>query len=237
MIDWLYRRRDPAALVTTVVVLAGSYWAYRLAPGTTIEKRVEKELVVRMEEVTVPPPPAPVPPPPPAPPPPTPTPPAPAPPRPAAPVPAPTPAPAPADTPAPAPNPVAPAPAPPPPPAPAPPPPSPAPAPTPPAASAQVGDEYTERLRQYLESIKRNPTSREARLQRPAGTVRVWIELDRSGQLLNSGIETSSGSMILDAEASRLVRGGRYPAFPEQAYAGNATHRFVIPVEYTWKTD
>jgi protein TonB len=87
-------------------------------------------------------------------------------------------------------------------------------------------------LRAYLQGIKRYPSSREARQMRPTGTVRVWLELGRSGNLLDAGIESGSGSMILDQEALRTVRSGQYPPMPQDAYAGKSSHRFVVPLEY-----
>lgn len=87
-------------------------------------------------------------------------------------------------------------------------------------------------MRSYLNGIKRYPTSREARSLRPKGTVKVWIELDRAGQLLNAGIDAGSGSIILDNEALRTVRNGRYPAFPDEVFDGQPSHRFIVPIEY-----
>ena len=132
MIDWLYRRRDPAAAGATAVLLAISLAVWRYAPSRSTTPPHTQEMVVQMEELP-PEPPAPPPPPPPPPPPQTPPPQSPTPPRPA-PSPAPSPEPTPTPAPSPAPAPIAPAPpapAPPAPPAPAPPPPAP-PAPTPP---------------------------------------------------------------------------------------------------------
>ena len=78
----------------------------------------------------------------------------------------------------------------------------------------------------------RAPNSREARQLRPQGTVKVWIEIDRAGQLLSSGVDTSAGSLLLDNEALRTVRNGRFPPFPAEAFAGQSFHRFVVPIEY-----
>jgi len=231
VIDWLYRRRDPAAAGTTLVLIAFTWAAWRALPHGVAPPPPMQETVVHMEELPPEPPAPPSPPPPPLTPP-TPTPPVPAPavPRPVA---APSPvAPAeptlsPAAPAAPAPTPVA-APAPP-----APPPPAPVPpAPAPPAPSHSADDGYLGELRGYLNGIKRYPNSREARQLKPQGTVRVWIELDRAGQVLGTGIHTGSGSLILDNEALRTVRNGRYPAFPAEAFTGQSFHRFVVPIEY-----
>jgi protein TonB len=241
MIDWLYRRRDPAAAGATLVLVALSWGMLRLVPARTVPLPVAPdETVVRMEELPLPVLPAPPPPPPPLAPVPPP-PPVPAPPVPAPPVPAPAPAPAEpapaAETPAPAAAaPPAADPAPPAPPAP-PVPPSPAAAPepappTPPAPVASADDGYRGALRSYLNGIKRYPNSREARQLRPRGTVRVWLELDRSGALQGAGIDTGSGSLLLDHEALRTVRTGRYPPFPVEAFTGQGSHRFVVSIEF-----
>jgi periplasmic protein TonB len=232
VIDWLFRRRDPAAAGTTLVLLALSWAVWRTIPHTTPSNNALQETVVRMEELP-PEPPAPPPPPPPPPPPvQAPTPPTPAPRPTPAPAPAPTPEPAPAPTAAPAPvaAPTPPAPpAPPPPPAPAPPAPPPPPAPV---RNASAEDAYRGQIQGYLNGIKRYPNSREARQLRPTGTVKVWIEIDRAGQILGSGIQTSSGSPILDNEALRTVRNGRYQPFPADGFTGQNFHRFTVPIEY-----
>jgi protein TonB len=98
--------------------------------------------------------------------------------------------------------------------------------------NASADDGYLGELRGYLNGIKRYPNSREARQQRPQGTVRVWIELDRTGQVLGSGVHSSSGSPLLDNEALRTVRTGRYPPFPADAFVGQTFHRFVVPIEF-----
>ena len=92
---------------------------------------------------------------------------------------------------------------------------------------------YARQLRAHLEQQKRYPTSREARLQRPAGEVRVWIDVARDGSLHNAGIERGSGSMILDAAALSTVRRGRLPAFPADAWPGVASHRFTVTLDYS----
>jgi protein TonB len=103
------------------------------------------------------------------------------------------------------------------------------------AATAAAGqdDVYSSQVRAYLESIKHYPTSKEARLQRPRGAVEVWFVLDRSGGVKDAGIETSSGSLILDGAALSLVRGASYPAFPSDAFRSEATHRFTVHLNYT----
>ncbi len=91
---------------------------------------------------------------------------------------------------------------------------------------------YASKLLEYVDTIKHYPTSREARQLRPEGTVKVWLEIDRAGQLLDSGVESSSGILLLDHEALRTVRNGRCPPFPADAFVGQGKHRFVVAMEY-----
>jgi protein TonB len=91
---------------------------------------------------------------------------------------------------------------------------------------------YSARLLDYVNSIKRYPTGREARQLRPQGIVKVWLELDRNGDLLDSGIESSAGILMLDQEALRSVRNGRFPPIPADAFTGQAKRRFVVAMEY-----
>ncbi len=90
---------------------------------------------------------------------------------------------------------------------------------------------YEGKLLAYLERIKRYPTSREARLTQPQGTVRLWLEISHQGELLGSGVVNSSGSNLLDSEALRTVRAGQYPSFGE-AFSGQDRHRFVVALKY-----
>lgn len=98
-------------------------------------------------------------------------------------------------------------------------------------ASARAAYEAT--LRAYLERIKRYPSSREARQTRPRGVVRVWLDLDRSGRLLDSGVLDTSGSNLLDGEALRTIRGGTYPSFSDHEYQGESRRRFTAALSYT----
>lgn len=235
--DWLFQQRDPAAMVGAVLILGGLWLAWHHMPARRAAPAHADEMVVRMEDlpvpVTPPAPPAPVTPAQPTPKPvstptpvqkvaaPTPTPVA---------TPSPTPAPAPAPSPAPAAAPVAQAPAPHPAPVATP---TPAPAqPRPVAASRNLEDKYSAQIIAYLHSIKRYPTSRDARQLRPAGTVTLWLEIDRTGQLMDTGVEATSGSIVIDQQALRTVRSGRYPVFPQEAYQGQNQHRFLVQLEY-----
>lgn len=224
---WLFRHRDFAAWTLTALLMLGVWsalqWQRLMKPALARAP----EMVIALEDLPPEPPAQPAPPPPtPAPPPPVAT-------------------PAPART-APAPQineaapmthtaPQAPAePAPAAPPVQAPPVTAPAPAhpSAPPLQHAGLEAGYVATLRKYLDGIKRYPSGREARQSRPTGTVRVWLELDRNGQLRDAGIETGSGSMLLDHEALRTVRGGQYPPFPPEAFAGENQHRFAVGLDY-----
>lgn len=227
MFEGLYHHRDPAAIGGAVLVMIALWLSWQHLPAAKPRAALQDETVITMEELPAPLPEPPPPPPPKA-----------EPPRPSEPKPVSRPAPTPAPVAAPTPSPVA---------APTatpaavpvpqalPPPPAPAPAPPPKPASVPTANQenrYLAELRSYINSIKRYPTSREARQLRPTGIVKVWIELDREGQIINAGVETASDSMLLDREALRTVRNGRYPAFPSEAFAGQGTHRFVVPIEY-----
>ena len=105
--------------------------------------------------------------------------------------------------------------------------------PPPPVANAAPEAAYVARLRAYLDSVKRYPTTREARSLRPQGRVHLWLELARDGSLRDAGIEQTSGSMILDSAALATVRQGTYPPFPADMWPGHERHRFAVTLEYT----
>lgn len=100
------------------------------------------------------------------------------------------------------------------------------------STAAAVTISYESRLLAYLERIKRYPTHREARLSKPQGIVKLWMIISRRGELLDAGIATSSGHNLLDSEALRTVRAGTFPPFPEEAYAGEPQHRFMVSMKY-----
>jgi periplasmic protein TonB len=110
--------------------------------------------------------------------------------------------------------------------------------PTAPAVPASKGqsDRYEAQVLRYLESVKRYPSSREARQTRPSGVVTVWFELSRSGKVIDAGIEKSSNSSLLDSEALKTVRTGNFPAFPETVFTNADKHRFSANLSYELKT-
>jgi len=105
-------------------------------------------------------------------------------------------------------------------------------APKPDSAAAAAESAYFASVRSYINSVTRYPTSREARSQRPAGTVQVGIELGRDGKLRDVKVEKSAESIILDQAALATVRQGSYPAFPANAWPGQGSRRFSISLEY-----
>jgi protein TonB len=221
--------RDPFERVSNgVALLATAFAAVAIVAGPRPSvvpppPPPEAAPVVMLEATPEPLPELPKPPPPPPPPKPVP-----APPKPLPPTPAPLPAPSPSPSPAPSPVP---------PPPPAPQPPAPPPAPLPPApppmpntASIEAG--YVGKLRGYIRGITEYPTSGDARRLRPEGAAVVRFTLGRDGTLQNAEIEKGSGSPILDKQALSIVRGGRYPAFPADAWTDAREHTFTVTVQF-----
>jgi protein TonB len=103
-------------------------------------------------------------------------------------------------------------------------------------STAVQADRYEAQVLRYLESIKRYPSSREARQTRPSGIVTVWFELSRAGKVLDAGIEKGSNSSLLDYEAVKTVRGGNFPPFPESLFSNAEKHRFAAHLKYELKT-
>jgi len=108
-------------------------------------------------------------------------------------------------------------------------------APPPPAPvshAPKAEDVYIGNLRAYLNSIKRYPTGRQASIQKPRGNTRVWFVLSRDGRLQDAGIDESSDSLLLDRTAIATVQRGGFPSFPDAAWSGLASHRFVVELEF-----
>lgn len=107
--------------------------------------------------------------------------------------------------------------------------------PSPPPADPAAGIEarYVGELRTYLDSVKRYPNSKEARLLHPAGAAEVRFTLDRTGDVSDVVIARSSNSLVLDQEALATVRGGTYKKFPEGAWTGESRHVFTITIQFT----
>jgi len=97
---------------------------------------------------------------------------------------------------------------------------------------AEAEASYVAQVRAILNANKRYPTGREASLTRPAGTVRVWIVINRQGEVVDTGIEKSSHSMLLDRTARSTVRRSTFPPFPADAWIGADTRRFTVDMNY-----
>jgi protein TonB len=102
----------------------------------------------------------------------------------------------------------------------------------PPVDTARIEQTYVGLLRAHLNSIKRYPTGREASTLRPQGKVRVWFVLKRDGSVVDSGIESSSNSMLLDDAARKTIHRATFAPFPQDSYQGESTHRFTADLEF-----
>jgi outer membrane biosynthesis protein TonB len=92
---------------------------------------------------------------------------------------------------------------------------------------------YTTTLSQRLEKFARYPTGRDASVACPSGTSTIWFELARSGKVVGHGVESTSGSQILDQRAVELAIRAKYAMLPQDAWAGDAAkHRFVVSYKF-----
>jgi protein TonB len=116
--------------------------------------------------------------------------------------------------------------------------PAPAPAPVakpsaPRANPADLENRYIARLLAELEKYKQYPRGREASLQRPEGNVVVWLLVDRSGKVLDSGIEKKANNMLLNRAAqTSLRRLEQVVPFPEDSFSGKDKYRFSATLVY-----
>ena len=111
------------------------------------------------------------------------------------------------------------------------------PAPAAPAApkvnTQAIENGYLQALRRELEQRKRYPSGRQASLERPQGNVEVWLEVDRSGRVLSSGIANKAASMLLNRAAlSSLQSISQVKPFPGEAFNGQTTKRFSATFNY-----
>lgn len=103
----------------------------------------------------------------------------------------------------------------------------------PPVNAQAVENGYLQAMRRELEQRKRYPTGRQASLERPEGEVEIWLEVDRSGRVLDSGIANKARSMLLNRAASSSLQSiSQVKPFPEQAFAGQAKKRFTATFNY-----
>jgi protein TonB len=92
---------------------------------------------------------------------------------------------------------------------------------------------YLQALRHELEQRKRYPSGWQASLERPQGNVEVWLEVDRSGRVLSSGIANKAASMLLNRAAlSSLQSISQVKPFPSEAFNGQTTKRFSATFNY-----
>lgn len=107
-------------------------------------------------------------------------------------------------------------------------------APAAPKVNAQaIENGYLLALRRELEQCKRYPSGRQASLERPQGNVEVWLEVDRSGRVVSSGIANKAASMLLNRAAmSSLQSISSVKPFPSEAFAGQTTKRFTATFNY-----
>lgn len=107
-------------------------------------------------------------------------------------------------------------------------------APAAPKVNAQaIENGYLQALRRELEQHKRYPSGRQASLERPQGNVEVWLEVDRSGRVLSSGIAGKAANMLLNRAAmSSLQSINQVKPFPNDAFSGQTTKRFSATFNY-----
>jgi|GEM_PF-4866847 len=109
------------------------------------------------------------------------------------------------------------------------------PIPAPPVVPAQahnVDAEYAAVVISKIETAKHYPSSREAKLSHPKGVVRLSLELERTGRVVDVQILESSHANILDNEALKTVRLISFPPFPENAFSNQHSHRFDFNLDY-----
>ncbi|BES83722.1 biopolymer transporter TonB [Pectobacterium araliae] len=98
---------------------------------------------------------------------------------------------------------------------------------------AALENSYAQALRAQLEQTKRYPTGRQASLERPEGRVEVWLEVDRTGRVISSGINNKAPSMLLNRAAQTSLQSiKQVRAFPADAFAGQSTKRFLATFDY-----
>jgi protein TonB len=103
---------------------------------------------------------------------------------------------------------------------------------TPPLPKGNSDHTYEASVLALVEAHKMYPTGRQAMLDHPQGTVRVCVSLSRNGEAGDVNIASTSGSMLLDQAARRLVSSLTYPAFPAQSFQGQDRHEFCMSVDY-----
>ncbi|MCU1730268.1 MULTISPECIES: energy transducer TonB [unclassified Pseudomonas] len=112
--------------------------------------------------------------------------------------------------------------------------PAPPPPPAPPKVNiAALENSYIAALHAELEKYKQYPRGREASLQRPEGSVVIWLLIDRGGKVLDSGIEKKAVSMLLNKAAqTSLRRIEQVRPFPKAVFEGRDKYRFIATLVY-----
>jgi protein TonB len=100
------------------------------------------------------------------------------------------------------------------------------------AAAGTLESQYAATLRTNIDARTVVPESVEYRLRRPTGEARVSFTLDREGLVLGAKVAHTSGSDILDRQAVSIVKGGRYPPFPQAAFRDESRHSFLVTLEF-----
>ena len=100
------------------------------------------------------------------------------------------------------------------------------------AAAGTIEAQYAATLRTNIDARTVVPDSIEYRLRRPKGETRINFMLDREGSVLAANVARTSGSDILDHQAIKIVRAGRYPPFPQAAFRGESHHSFLVTLEF-----
>lgn len=92
---------------------------------------------------------------------------------------------------------------------------------------------YLQALRHELAQYKRYPTGRQASLEQPQGSVEIWLDIDRSGRVLSSGIANKASSMLLNRAATSTLQSITHvQPFPADAFDGQASKRFTATFDY-----
>ena len=95
---------------------------------------------------------------------------------------------------------------------------------------------YEQKLKGLIESKKIYPTGRQASIEKPQGTVDLCMSISQTGELLKTEVRTSSGSLILDQAAKRLVSTIVFSPFAEAGFKGESSHQFCVQLTYNLPT-
>lgn len=110
----------------------------------------------------------------------------------------------------------------------------PAPPPKPVVDSGALEGGYLHGVRNDLERYKQYPSGRQASLERPSGKVVVWLLVDRTGKVLDRGLEERASSMLLNRAAlTSLGRIEQVKPFPPEAFAGRSQLRITATFDYS----